>query len=95
MLAITRKAGESVLIRFGEVEVVFRIHKLTAKSARVAIDAPDGVEIVRCELENGKSGKTDNTTRHISSSMSDLPVCVYCLVCVCCPVLVCCIGSPR
>lgn len=62
MLAITRKAGESVLIRFGEVEVVFRIHKLTAKSARVAIDAPDGVEIVRCELENGKSGKTDNTT---------------------------------
>ena len=61
-MAITRKAGESVLIRFGEVEVVFRIHKLTAKSARVAIDAPDGVEIVRCELENGKSGKTDNTT---------------------------------
>ncbi len=63
MLAITRKAGESVMVRVGEVEVVFRIHKLTARSARVAIDAPAGVIITRCELENGKSGKTDNTTR--------------------------------
>ena len=62
MLAITRKAGESVMVRVGDVEVVFRIHKLTARSARVAIDAPAGVIITRCELEDRKSGKTDNTT---------------------------------
>lgn len=60
-MAITRKAGESFVVRVGDVEVVVRIHKLTAKTARVAIDAPDGVEIMRCELET-RSGKTDNTT---------------------------------
>ena len=61
-LVLTRKTGEAILIRAADgVEIVVRISKVTRTTARVAIDAPAGVEILRTELENEESGTNTNT----------------------------------
>jgi len=60
-LVLTRKTGEAILIRADGVEIVVRVCKVTKTTARVAIDAPAGVEILRTELENKESGTNTNT----------------------------------
>ena len=60
-LVLTRKIGQAILIRHEDVEIVVRITKVATTTARVAIDAPDGFEIIRDELENEESGTHTNT----------------------------------
>ena len=60
-LVLTRKIGQAIFIRHDDVEIVVRITKVATTTARVAIDAPDGFEIIRDELENEESGTHTNT----------------------------------
>ena len=49
MLVLTRKNGQGIKIAEGTIEI--KVIKTRQGSVRIAIDAPDDVDIVRSELE--------------------------------------------
>lgn len=50
MLKLTRREGESLKLFTSDGEITIEIEFIQGRQARVAIDAPDEVEIVSAEL---------------------------------------------
>ncbi len=67
MLVLTRKAGESILI--GR-DIRIRVVASSGKHARLAIEAPDGVRILREEVYE----RIAEANREAAVSTSDGPV---------------------
>jgi len=59
MLVITRREGETVV--FPDLDITVTITKIWSNKARVAIDAPRQINVVRGEIEERKDAK--NTDR--------------------------------
>jgi carbon storage regulator len=58
MLVLSRKVGERILI--GK-DIVVTVTRIGSKNVKIGVEAPDQVNIVREELENGcDDGKRDN-----------------------------------
>lgn len=55
-LALTRREGEALIFRVGDVEFTVGIAKTRSHRVRIAIEAPIEVQVVRGELETGPSG---------------------------------------
>ena len=52
MLALTRREGESIILTVDGKTIKVELHQIRNGQAKVAIDAPKEVEIVREELLN-------------------------------------------
>lgn len=50
MLVVTRKVGESVIIRAGKDTITVSVEAVHGGNARIGLDAPSHVQILRNEL---------------------------------------------
>ena len=50
MLKLSRKEGESTTLFTDQGEIVIYIRKIRGSQVRIAVDAPDDVDVVRTEL---------------------------------------------
>lgn len=53
MLVLTRRIGEELVIRYGDLEATVLLSDLRGEQVRVCIEAPPEFEVVRKELEEG------------------------------------------
>ena len=52
MLTLSRKIGESIIIKNGDEVIEIKLSKLKGKQAEISINAPQKYEILREELLN-------------------------------------------
>ena len=50
MLKLSRKEAESITLFTDQGEIVIHIRKIRGSQVRIAVDAPDDVNVVRTEL---------------------------------------------
>ena len=60
MLTITRKQGESIIIKVGEEKIEVVVSSFRDRSVRLAINASDDVNILRKELLENEKNDTDD-----------------------------------
>ncbi len=61
MLALTRKAGEAIVLQIGGTQSTITLVRVFGNKVRLAIDAPEGVVVLRGELlERGQANANDN-----------------------------------
>lgn len=68
MLVVSRKVGQRIVVGEGVDKIVIEVTKVQGNRVSIAISAPDGVRILRGELEDSDDGGTSSVTEVVPAA---------------------------